>query len=345
MNNDILNDPNIKGKNIYFQNFINFLQNIISGKINNSNKKDAYRDKISNIEHEVVNALEGYKIKAYIKCINNLKHILFGNDTSEIKSNDDKKTEEEEEYVDMPHLETEEEAAERIADFYEQRKESEKSKTKNIVSDNEDDDDNKDEDDKDEDDKDEDNLIKNARSLLKDVENDKFNEVKVNDRFISKNKIIKFLKKNIKGDINDNNKLREYSTNSKSIKSIVDNAPKKSNNIKKYIKYFNNIKKILPIDDRNILSSSSSLSVGSDSDDNKKTSSKIKADESRSFEDQEGSGYVNLAILLSKIYTNNSTKELKNNIKELINNLHDNKQITKQVYTNLIKAITYKNDL
>ena len=99
----------------------------------------------------------------------------------------------------------------------------------------------------------------------------------------------------------------------------------------------------MSIDDRIILSSSSS-SVGSDSDNNKKISSKIKADKSRSFEDQEGSGYVNLPILLSKIYTNNSSKELKNNIKELINNLRDNKQIAKQVYNNLIKAITYKND-
>ena len=35
-------------------------------------------------------------------------------------------------------------------------------------------------------------MIKNARSLLKDVENDKLNKVKVNNRFISKNKIIKF---------------------------------------------------------------------------------------------------------------------------------------------------------
>ena len=110
-----------------------------------------------------------------------------------------------------------------------------------MVSDNEDEDDNKDEDDnedendKDEDDKNEDNMIKNARSLLKDVENDKLNKVKVNIRFISKNKIIKFFKKIIKGDINDNNKLREYSTNLKIIKSILDNAPKKSNNIKKYI--------------------------------------------------------------------------------------------------------------
>ena len=46
----------------------------------------------------------------------------------------------------------------------------------------------------------------------------------------------------------------------------------------------------------------------------------------------------------SKIYTNNSSKELINNIKQLINDLYDNEQITKQVYNNLIKAITYKND-
>ena len=30
-----------------------------------------------------------------------------------------------------------------------------------------------------------------------------------------------------------------------------------------------------------------------------------------------------------------------NNIKQLINDLYDTKQITKQVYNNLIKAITY----
>ena len=53
-------------------------------------------------------------------------------------------------------------------------------------------------------------------------------------------------------------------------------------------------------------------------------------------------GYVNLPIALSKTYTKNSSKELINNIKQLINNLYDNEQITKQVYNNLIKAITYK---
>ena len=45
------------------------------------------------------------------------------------------------------------------------------------------------------------------------------------------------------------------------------------------------------------------------------------------------------------LYTNNSSKELMKNIKQLINDLLDNEQITKQVYNNLIKAITYKNDL
>ena len=66
-----------------------------------------------------------------------------------------------------------------------------------------------------------------------------------------------------------------------------------------------------------------------------------KTSEAKSFKDQKGKGYVDLPIALSKIYTNNSSKELINNIEQLINGLYDNKQITKQVYNNLIKAITY----
>ena len=73
-----------------------------------------------------------------------------------------------------------------------------------------------------------------------------------------------------------------------------------------------------------------------------KKTSKIKTSEAKSFEDQKGKGYVDLPIALSKIYTNNSSKELINNIEQLTNDLYDNKQITKQVYNNLIKAITYK---
>ena len=73
-----------------------------------------------------------------------------------------------------------------------------------------------------------------------------------------------------------------------------------------------------------------------------KDKKKIKTDQEKSFEDQKGKGYVNFPIALSKIYTNNSSKELINNIEQLINDLYDNKNITKQVYNNLIKAITYK---
>ena len=69
---------------------------------------------------------------------------------------------------------------------------------------------------------------------------------------------------------------------------------------------------------------------------------KIKTDKAKYFEDQKGKGYLHLPIALSKIYTNNSSKELINNIKQLINDLQDTKQITKQVYNNLIKAINYK---
>ena len=46
-----------------------------------------------------------------------------------------------------------------------------------------------------------------------------------------------------------------------------------------------------------------------------------------------------LPVLLSKIYTNNSSKELINEIKKLEKNLYKNKQITKQVYHILNKAL------
>ena len=72
-----------------------------------------------------------------------------------------------------------------------------------------------------------------------------------------------------------------------------------------------------------------------------KDKEKIKTDQAKSFEDQKGKGYIDLPILLSKLNIN-SSKELINNIKQLINDLYYTKQITKQVYNNLIKAITYK---
>ena len=46
-----------------------------------------------------------------------------------------------------------------------------------------------------------------------------------------------------------------------------------------------------------------------------------------------------LPILLSKMYTNNSSKKITNEIKQLVKNLDDNKQITKKVYNVLNKAL------
>ena len=41
-----------------------------------------------------------------------------------------------------------------------------------------------------------------------------------------------------------------------------------------------------------------------------------------------GLNITSLPVLLSKIYTNNSSKELINDIKQLVKNLYKNKQIT-----------------
>ena len=58
------------------------------------------------------------------------------------------------------------------------------------------------------------------------------------------------------------------------------------------------------------------------------------------FHEKKGKGYVDLPILLSKLNIN-SSKELISNVKQLVKILYDNKQITKQVYNILNKAITY----
>ena len=55
-----------------------------------------------------------------------------------------------------------------------------------------------------------------------------------------------------------------------------------------------------------------------------------------------GLNISSLPILLSKIYTNNSSRELINDIKQLIKNLCENKQITKQVYNTLSSKELYK---
>ena len=74
-----------------------------------------------------------------------------------------------------------------------------------------------------------------------------------------------------------------------------------------------------------------------------KDKDRIRTNQAKSFKDQKGKGHVNLPIALSKLYTNNNSKELIDNIKQLINDLYYTKQITKQVYNILNRAITYKN--
>ena len=52
--------------------------------------------------------------------------------------------------------------------------------------------------------------------------------------------------------------------------------------------------------------------------------------------------FAKLLTFFAQLLTNNSSEEPINDIKQLINNLYDNKQIIKQVYNVLNKTITYK---
>ena len=110
--------------------------------------------------------------------------------------------------------------------------------------------------------------------------------------------------------INNFNRQKKYNEKFRNTENKLANKKKIGKYINLYVKYLDNLKRILFT---------------------KKSSGR-------------GLTISSLPILLSKIYTNNSSKELINNIEQLINNLYDNKQITKQVYNNLNKAITYKND-
>ena len=105
----------------------------------------------------------------------------------------------------------------------------------------------------------------------------------------------KILQDILSGNIKDN-KVENYAESIDNIEKILNNLIKSNNNdkLKNYIKKTNY------------------LVYGKDKE-------KIKTDQAKSFEDQKGKGYVNLPITLSKIYTNNSSKELINNIKQLIN--------------------------
>ena len=69
----------------------------------------------------------------------------------------------------------------------------------------------------------------------------------------------------------------------------------------------------------------------------------------KEFRDQKGSGtftlqnkFVKLLTLLMQLLTKNNFKKFKDNINQILKELYDSKQITKQVYNMLNKSITYK---
>ena len=151
-----------------------------------------------------------------------------------------------------------------------------------------------------------DNLIREMNTII--IEKDNIVDLG-NGKEVYFRDIFNFLHDIKNGKINDFNKNEEYRKKFWVANIKLSNKTKNSKNIRLYGKYLNSLRRILF--------------------DNKRSSGR-------------GLTFSSLPILLSKIYTNNSSKELINNIKQLVKNLYDNKLITKQVYNILNKAITYK---
>ena len=143
-------------------------------------------------------------------------------------------------------------------------------------------------------------------NTIKDEITEGHNIVDIGDnREIYFRNLINFLYDIKNGKINDFNKEREYEKRLKNTEIRLANKTE-FGKFTRYEIYINRLKRILFF--------------------NKKLSGR-------------GLTISSLPILLSKIYTNNSSKELINNIKQLVNNLYDNKQITKQLYNKLNKAL------
>ena len=150
------------------------------------------------------------------------------------------------------------------------------------------------------------------------IKNGEFS-VNTKNKSISSNIFKKCLEDILSGDIKDN-EAKDY------IKGIND-IEKKLNKLKKD-KKINELKNYIKKIKKSVY---------------EKDNGRVRTDEAKSFEDQKGKGYVDLPISLSKLNIN-SSKELISDIKQLINNLYNNKQINNQVYNILNRSVTYKND-
>ena len=126
------------------------------------------------------------------------------------------------------------------------------------------------------------------------------------NKSINFNDIIDFSKDIKDGKINNSNKEKKYNEKFKDIEKNLENRTKDTNIIKLYIIYLNQLKKILFTPKK---SSGKCLTI------------------------------ISLPILLSKLYINNGSKEIINEITQLTKKLYDNKQITKQLYNILNKAL------
>ena len=135
-----------------------------------------------------------------------------------------------------------------------------------------------------------DNLVGEIKQNVKNIDN----TIDIgNNESINFNDIINFSKDIIGGKINNSNKEKKYNEKFKNIEENLENRTKYINDIKLYIIYLNQLKKILFTPKK---SSGKRLTIS------------------------------DLHILLSKIYTNNNSKEMMNEITQLTKNLYDNKK-------------------
>ena len=145
-------------------------------------------------------------------------------------------------------------------------------------------------------------MFDTIKKLLK-----KDNIIDIGDnKSINFNDIIDFSKDIIDGEINNSNKEKKYNEKFKDIEKNLENRAKDTNIIKLYIIYLNQLYKKLFTSKK---SSGKGLTISS------------------------------LHILLYKLYINNGSKEIINEITQLTKKLYDNKQITKQLYNILNKAL------
>ena len=106
------------------------------------------------------------------------------------------------------------------------------------------------------------------------------------NKSVNFNDILNFLQDIIDGEVNDFNKEEKYNEKFKDVEKNLENRAKNSNDIRLYNYYLNYLKKIFST---------------------RKSSGR-------------GLTITALPILLSKIYTNNSSKEITNKIKQLTKN-------------------------